>query len=312
MQVVLDPLSPTAQRLAPLLVFLRNAAQADIELLLAPATELTSLPLKSYYAVALPQVDLPKCGAEKQQDESAGWGAPQAHFPRVPQDRVLTMGVDVPESWLVEVWLITAFVCCGGTRERHACVLVFFSLLTPRALAAFPSIRNRYIVCLREPGIYHEFATPVLLKRVASKGTFTCQSLKHGSCMHRPSCNCCSILQVTQASLDTDNLRLSALGTSATFHVSLDLEALLITGTCVDVTARKQDDLYPRGTQLVLQPPQGAGESEWPQGATRQDTLVMSNLGYFQLKAAPGVPLSTALYRCSGSTSTLTLQNIAQ
>ena len=60
----------------------------------------------------------------------------------------------------------------------------------------------------------------------------------------------------------------------------MELEALLVTGTCVDFAAASHAELYPRGAQLVL----GS-----PGGSRLEDTLVMSNLGYFQLKAKPGV-----------------------
>jgi UDP-glucose:glycoprotein glucosyltransferase len=50
---------------------------------------------------------------------------------------------------------------------------------------------------------------------------------------------------------------------------------VLITGSCEDVTSRDP----PNGLQLLL------GTSAQPHVT---DTLVMSNLGYFQLKATPG------------------------
>lgn len=86
-------------------------------------------------------------------------------------------------------------------------------------------------------------------------------------------------MQVAEAPLDTDNLKLAQLGEQATLEIALRLEALLLTGTCIDITATQQKDFYPRGTQLVL------GSVADPAG---QDTLVMSNLGYLQLKSQPG------------------------
>jgi UDP-glucose:glycoprotein glucosyltransferase len=78
----------------------------DIELLLAPTIELTSMPLQTYYAYAMeaPPAAGHACGA------AAHWavGGQAARFARVPQDRVLTMNVDVPESWLVEVCALAA------------------------------------------------------------------------------------------------------------------------------------------------------------------------------------------------------------
>ena len=55
-----------------------------------------------------------------------------------------------------------------------------------------------------------------------------------------------------------------------------ELTSLLITGSCEDMGSHDP----PNGLQLLL-----GTETE----AHVTDTLVMSNLGYFQLKAAPGV-----------------------
>lgn len=87
-------------------------------------------------------------------------------------------------------------------------------------------------------------------------------------------------MQVTRAELDTDNLLLADLGSQPTLEVAAELEALLVTGSAVNVDATQQADVHPPGVQLQL-----AGAH----GAT-QDTLVMSNFGYFQLKAQPGAP----------------------
>lgn len=49
---VLDPISPTTQRIAPLLLLLRDGLGADVTVYLNPATEVSELPLKSYYRYA--------------------------------------------------------------------------------------------------------------------------------------------------------------------------------------------------------------------------------------------------------------------
>jgi UDP-glucose:glycoprotein glucosyltransferase len=64
---------------------------------------------------------------------------------------------------------------------------------------------------------------------------------------------------------------------------SFGLESILVTGMCVDWTALEngqEDRVHPRGVQLRL----GSKKD-----ANMVDTLVMSNLGYFQLKANPGI-----------------------
>eukprot|EP00899_Mesostigma_viride_P007641 jgi/Mesvir1/16879/Mv15763-RA.1 len=75
---------------------------------------------------------------------------------------------------------------------------------------------------------------------------------------------------------DLDNMRLTEMKTSL-MDVIFELEALLVTGHCIDITSHEP----PRGLQLWL------GTDEKPRAV---DTIVMSNLGYFQLKAYhPGV-----------------------
>lgn len=87
------------------------------------------------------------------------------------------------------------------------------------------------------------------------------------------------MLQVTHAELDTDNLKLDDLGDAQGTEIGLELEAIMLTGSCIDTAFESSESLHPRGTQLVLQN---------SQSQPLQDTLVMSNLGYFQLKTVPG------------------------
>ncbi|EOD25484.1 hypothetical protein EMIHUDRAFT_457558 [Emiliania huxleyi CCMP1516] len=84
------------------------------------------------------------------------------------------------------------------------------------------------------------------------------------------------LLECTEAAYDMDNLRLAELGDRRTVSAVYELASLLITGSCEDVGSRHP----PNGLQLLL------GTTAQPHAT---DTLVMSNLGYFQLKAAPGV-----------------------
>lgn len=82
---------------------------------------------------------------------------------------------------------------------------------------------------------------------------------------------------VREANMDLDNILLSSLknnqlGVSAMY----ELESILIEGHCLDSTTRSP----PRGLQF---------EISSPSRSEKKDTLVMANLGYFQLKAHPGV-----------------------
>ncbi|KAI7860003.1 UDP-glucose:glycoprotein glucosyltransferase-domain-containing protein [Circinella umbellata] len=79
---------------------------------------------------------------------------------------------------------------------------------------------------------------------------------------------------VKEANVDLDNIQLG----DDVDHVSAvyELERILIEGHCVDAANRSP----PRGLQFVL------GTSTT---AAMTDTIVMANLGYFQLKAQPGI-----------------------
>jgi hypothetical protein len=58
----------------------------------------------------------------------------------------------------------------------------------------------------------------------------------------------------------------------------------VLSGSALDVSslaAGRHEHIYPRGLQLALTPRAAGGG--------QVDTLVMSNLGYFQLQAAPGL-----------------------
>ena len=89
----LDPLSAEAQRLAPLLLMLRDALgdALAVRLALNPARDLADLPLKTYYRFAAPPLAAPLAAA----------AAPAAHFSALPPSRTLTLGAHVPDAWLV-------------------------------------------------------------------------------------------------------------------------------------------------------------------------------------------------------------------
>ena len=85
------------------------------------------------------------------------------------------------------------------------------------------------------------------------------------------------LVECVEAAYDMDNVRLSQMpDTQRTLTARYELTAILITGACEDVSSNDP----PSGLQLLL------GTATRPHIT---DTLVMSNLGYFQLKAAPGV-----------------------
>ncbi|KAG2424815.1 hypothetical protein HXX76_014236 [Chlamydomonas incerta] len=108
------------------------------------------------------------------------------------------------------------------------------------------------------------------------------------------------LLEPAAAAHDLDNLRLEDVP-GETAYAEFELDSLMLTGSCVDVTASGRLT-PPRGLQLHL---------GTPAAPHLVDTLVMANLAYFQLKAAPGLWLlslapgrSRELYELTASTGT--------
>ncbi|KAI7864650.1 UDP-glucose:glycoprotein glucosyltransferase-domain-containing protein [Spinellus fusiger] len=82
---------------------------------------------------------------------------------------------------------------------------------------------------------------------------------------------------VKDANMDLDNIQLSSLSThQSSVSAVYELEYILLEGHCIDSVTRGP----PRSLQFVL------GTEKNP---ATTDTTVMANLGYFQLKAQPGV-----------------------
>ena len=106
------------------------------------------------------------------------------------------------------------------------------------------------------------------------------------------------LVESSVASYDLDNLRLEDLGEKRQMSAEFQLEALMIQGSCSDVRARGRNR-HPRGLKMDLVPIRRRHLAEDGSDAEallstggpafKEDTLVMSNLGYFQLKATPGV-----------------------
>ena len=97
-RAVLNPLSKEAQKLAPLLMWLREALPPQslgLRVYLNPKSSITDLPLKSFYRFAAPS-------GLSFDPEGALLAGPTVSFVGLPESRTLTMNMDVPERWLVE------------------------------------------------------------------------------------------------------------------------------------------------------------------------------------------------------------------
>jgi len=85
------------------------------------------------------------------------------------------------------------------------------------------------------------------------------------------------IVQASNSDLDLDNLKLEGLSSGSDVYVAFELKRLLVAGHCMD----KTNHLPPNGLQLEL--------SSSVRKEVFTDTLVMRNLGYFQMQANPGL-----------------------
>ncbi|KAE8686756.1 UDP-glucose:glycoprotein glucosyltransferase [Hibiscus syriacus] len=83
------------------------------------------------------------------------------------------------------------------------------------------------------------------------------------------------LVEPVNAVHDLDNILLENLGDTRTLQAVFELEALVLTGHCSE-----KDRDPPRGLQLIL------GTKNTPHLV---DTIVMANLGYWQMKVSPGV-----------------------
>ncbi|RIB10779.1 Glycosyltransferase Family 24 protein [Gigaspora rosea] len=91
---VVDPLSQTAQKWSTILMALSQIEGVYIELYLYPQLNLKELPIKRFYRYVL----------EPRLTFNATTGAlipPTAYFAHLPEDPLLTLGMDVIQSWLV-------------------------------------------------------------------------------------------------------------------------------------------------------------------------------------------------------------------
>eukprot|EP00958_Prasinococcus_capsulatus_P005362 scaffold518_cov388-Prasinococcus_capsulatus_cf.AAC.62 len=92
---IVNPTSKSAQKLAPLLLFIKEKLKPNLKVILNPITHLDKLPLQNFYRYAVDG------SLDFNEDGSMARGA-YASFANLPQHKTLTMNMDVPESWLVE------------------------------------------------------------------------------------------------------------------------------------------------------------------------------------------------------------------
>jgi UDP-glucose:glycoprotein glucosyltransferase len=88
-----DPASSQAQRWIPILKVLSELEGVHMKLFLNPKDRLQELPIKRFYRYVL--------DSKPKFKEDGSLQSPGANFGGVPQEALLTVGMDVPSSWLV-------------------------------------------------------------------------------------------------------------------------------------------------------------------------------------------------------------------
>ncbi|KAJ5137450.1 hypothetical protein N7526_003683 [Penicillium atrosanguineum] len=91
--VVLDPASEVAQTWLPILKVISELAGVQLTIFLNPKEELSELPVKRFYRYVLE--------SEPSFASDGSLSRPGASFTGVPVEALLTLGMDVPSSWLV-------------------------------------------------------------------------------------------------------------------------------------------------------------------------------------------------------------------
>ncbi|XP_053954514.1 UDP-glucose:glycoprotein glucosyltransferase [Anastrepha ludens] len=92
---VIDPASRSAQKLAPILILLRNILNCEMHIYLTPVGQHSDMPVKNFYRYVLePEVQFQSNGKLAE--------GPFAKFTGLPVNSLLTQNLQVPENWLVE------------------------------------------------------------------------------------------------------------------------------------------------------------------------------------------------------------------
>ncbi|XP_055694605.1 UDP-glucose:glycoprotein glucosyltransferase [Lutzomyia longipalpis] len=93
---VLDPASKGAQKLAPILILLRNVLNCHMKVYLCAVDKHSDMPVKNFYRyVVEPEIQFTPDGKSSR--------GPIAKFTGLPVNSLLTQNLQVPENWLVEV-----------------------------------------------------------------------------------------------------------------------------------------------------------------------------------------------------------------
>lgn len=93
---VLDPASRGAQKLAPLLILLRQVVNSNLKLFLCAVDKHSDMPVKNFYRYVIePELQFTADGRLA--------SGPVAKFVGLPANSLLTQNLAVPENWMVNV-----------------------------------------------------------------------------------------------------------------------------------------------------------------------------------------------------------------
>ncbi|XP_041954806.1 UDP-glucose:glycoprotein glucosyltransferase 1 isoform X1 [Alosa sapidissima] len=92
---VVDPVTRDAQKLAPLLLVLKQLVNVHLRIFMNCQSRLSDMPLKSFYRYVL------ESELSFQADNSLSLG-PMAKFLDMPQSPLFTLNINTPDSWMVE------------------------------------------------------------------------------------------------------------------------------------------------------------------------------------------------------------------
>ncbi|EER23278.1 UDP-glucose:Glycoprotein Glucosyltransferase containing protein [Coccidioides posadasii C735 delta SOWgp] len=90
---VIDPASEAAQRYIPILKVLSKLSGVSVKVILSPIQPLKELPIKRFYRQVFE--------SEPSFNDDGSLRRPEASFTSIPEDALLTLGMDVAPSWLV-------------------------------------------------------------------------------------------------------------------------------------------------------------------------------------------------------------------
>ncbi|EAL69944.1 hypothetical protein DDB_G0274103 [Dictyostelium discoideum AX4] len=93
--MIINPFNKVSQKLVPMVREFSNKLNIPVDVILNPPVSLSELPLKTYYTYVI------KLSSEFN-NENVLYNQPLGIATDIPEDRVVTLALDIPSSWLVQ------------------------------------------------------------------------------------------------------------------------------------------------------------------------------------------------------------------